>query len=269
MNTKTLTKITLDIVMTVLFITLIFAYDTGLAFHEIAGLAIFALFAFHIILNWGWVKNVTKNLFTSKIKTKPRLMYVLNVALLISVCSIIITGILISRVVFDFGLQGNKHTLSAVHKWTAYACLGLFGVHIALNWRFVTGTLREMVNNYKGSRVGKSLQALGAAALVMLLVYSAGMPGSDKTALQAASLKGLPRETAAIKNNEYTTADDQDYTVAGDIQNDAEDIPSLTDYLSSLFCTGCDKHCPLLNPQCKTGQSQLQAAKIQYEKLYG
>jgi hypothetical protein len=35
MSSKAFTKIALDIIMTVLFVILIFAYDTGLAFHDI------------------------------------------------------------------------------------------------------------------------------------------------------------------------------------------------------------------------------------------
>lgn len=268
MSAKTLTKITLDLVMTVLFIILIYAYDTGLAFHEIAGLIIFALFTFHIILNWAWINSVTRNLFTAKLKARSRAMYFLNMALLISTGTIIVTGIMISRVVFDFGLTGDTHTLAAVHKWLAYACLGLFAVHVALNWRFVSATMRKMFQNYRGSKWGKSLQALGAAALVLLMAYSVAMPGSDKTAQQAVLPKSPPLGAAAIKNNENKTTDDQDYTISN-IQNDTKTTISLSDYLSNMFCTGCSKHCPLLNPQCKTGQSQLQSAKIQYEKLYG
>lgn len=268
MISKSSTKITLDIVMAVLFIILIYAYETGLVFHEIAGLAIFALFAFHIILNWAWVKSVTKNLFTAKIRTKSRMMYLLNLALLISAGTIIFTGIMISRVVFDFGLNGDTHTLASVHKWTAYACLGLFAVHVALNWRFVSAAVRKMFHNYKGSNLGKSLQALGAAALVMLVVYSAAMPGSDKPARQAVLPKSPPLEAAAIKNNENKTTSDQEFTISN-TQSNTKVTVSLADYLSNMFCTGCDKHCPLSNPQCKTGQAQLQDAKIQYEKLYG
>jgi hypothetical protein len=267
MSSKTSTKIMLDIIMTVLFVILIYAYDTGLAFHEIAGLVISALFTVHIILNWSWIKSVTKNLFTSKIKKKSRLMYVLNAALLISAGTIIITGIMISRVVFDFGLNGETHTLVAVHKWTAYTCLGLFAIHIAMNWRFVTVSLRNMFRNYNGSKLRKSLQALGAAALVIFVMHSLFMPGFDKTAQQAAAVQISPRDITATKKVD-SSPDDQNYTISN-TQDDAEDIPSLSDYLSNMFCTGCDKHCPLLSPQCKTGQSQLQAAKIQYEKLYG
>ncbi len=278
MSSKTTTKITLDIVMTVLFIILIYAYDTGLVFHEIAGLTIFALFTFHIILNWSWVKNVTKNLFNTRIKTKSKLMYALNVALLISVSTIIITGILISQVIFNFGSDSNNHILVAVHKWFAYACLVLFTFHIALNWRYISVSVRHIFLTLKESTLRKSFQAIGAAALVIVVMYSLIMSSSDKANQQATAINGSSRETTTtrkIDSNrnsevyEYKATGDQDYTISEDIPENTKDTISLSDYLGKMFCTGCDKHCPLLSLKCDKGNSQLQAAKIQYQKLYG
>jgi hypothetical protein len=67
----------------------------------------------------------------------------------------------------------------------------------------------------------------------------------------------------------YTATGNQDNTLPSDIQADDEDTVSMSDYLSNMFCTGCDKHCPLLSPKCDKGEVQLQAAKIKYQELYG
>ncbi|MDD2553389.1 MAG: cytochrome b/b6 domain-containing protein [Desulfotomaculaceae bacterium] len=254
--------------MAVLFIVLIYAHDTGITLHEIAGLTIFAFFTFHVALNWSWVKSVTKNLFTAKFKKKSKLMYILNSALLICVSVIIITGIVISRVVFDLGLNGyNHHTITAVHRWLAYACLGLFAVHVALNWRFVSVNVRKIFHNYRGGKLWKSMQPLGAAVLIILVVYLTAMPASGKKSQQSTTVKDTLRENPAMINNECKTKEDKDYTISN-TKSDTTATFSLTDYLSNIFCTACDKHCPLSNPQCKTGQSQMQATKIQYEELY-
>jgi len=131
MNPKTLTKIMLDIVMTILFVSLIYAYDTGLVFHEIVGLSISALFTSHILLNWSWVKNISKNLFNTRLKTSAKLKYALNMTTFLVIATVIITGIFISQVIFPslVSLLGNK-LLVLVHTMTSYLCLGLFGVHI-------------------------------------------------------------------------------------------------------------------------------------------
>ena len=81
MTKKQTFKILIDISMTALFIILIKAFDTGLEFHEIAGLGILVLIAVHNIMNISWIKNVAKNIFSNKIKHKTKLMFVLNMLL--------------------------------------------------------------------------------------------------------------------------------------------------------------------------------------------
>jgi hypothetical protein len=232
---------------------------------------------YHIILNWAWVKGVTKNLFSKKIKRKTKILYALNTALLIGVITIIITGIMISRVVFDFGLNGGNNVLSAVHEWTTYTCLGFFVVHIALNWRFVTVTMRKMSAALGAVRLRKSLQALGASALACAIVYSLVIPGPDQLSQQASAMNIPPVQAQAIRKDDtgqasngtgYTTTGNQDNPLPADIQADDEDTVSLSEYLSNMFCTGCDKHCPLLSLKCDKGEAQLQAAKIKYQELY-
>lgn len=46
------------------------------------------------------------------------------------------------------------------------------------------------------------------------------------------------------------------------------DIPSLNDYLGSLRCTGCSRHCLLLYPQCSVGVKQAEEATQTYHDLY-
>jgi hypothetical protein len=70
MSDKTLKKIILDIVMAIIFLILIDPKNTGMTFHEIAGLTMGALFTFHIFLNRKWVKSITRNLFNPKLKSQ-------------------------------------------------------------------------------------------------------------------------------------------------------------------------------------------------------
>lgn len=275
MKSKTSLKITLDVVMTVMFIVLLDAFSTGLVFHEIAGLAIFALFLTHITLNWSWVKNVSKNLLSPGFKTKPKFMYALNLTLLVGVSAIIITGILISRVIFDFGVNGHSNILVAVHKWTSYALLGLFAVHIALHWRYIMISVRNMFSGLAGRRLRRTIETLGAAALVLVVLYSVILPGEDKAAQSVTPPQASPY--AARKTDpggdkgiyEYKTKNDQNDTILEDSHTETAASVSLSEYLGKMFCTGCSKHCPLLSPRCEIGNSQLQTAKIQYQELYG
>ena len=44
---------------------------------------------------------------------------------------------------------------------------------------------------------------------------------------------------------------------------------SLGDYLSSLNCSGCGKHCSLLSPRCGKGENQAAQATNEYYEIYG
>lgn len=175
MSGKTPTKIILDVVMMGLFATLIYAYDTGLVFHEIAGLSIVAFFASHILLNWSWVKKVTKNLFSKKLRISAKLKYALNGTMFLILAIIIITGILISQVIFpSLGSSlGNKLLLLVlVHKWTSYLGVGLFGLHIILHGRYLVASVRKILANLQESNLGKTFLRLGATALIVVVLYS-------------------------------------------------------------------------------------------------
>lgn len=136
MSGKTRIKIILDLVMALLFILLLDAYGTGLAFHETAGLCIGFLFIFHILLNWPWVKGISRKLLSPALPAKTRLMYALNVISLACISTVIITGIMISQVLFCSGTPAD-HQLAALHKWISYFSLGLFAVHISLHRRYI------------------------------------------------------------------------------------------------------------------------------------
>ncbi|MHB8072256.1 DUF4405 domain-containing protein [Desulfosporosinus fructosivorans] len=165
MKNKTPIKIILDIIMTIMFLFLLDAPGTGLIFHEIAGLSILAFITIHILLNWSWVKTITKNL--RKTKLKPKLMYGLNAALFLGISIITITGILISQLILPSGSQRNQFLLIAVHRWVSYACLGLFTLHIVLHRKYILVSMRNMLSKHEEYKLGKAITTLGATALII------------------------------------------------------------------------------------------------------
>lgn len=303
MKNKNVIKLLLDIVLTVLFITLIYPKTTGFTFHEIAGLTIGALFTFHVILNWNWVKGVTKNMFNPKLKAGSRWKYILDIVSFISVLAIIITGIEISKVLFPGG-AGNNHTLTVLHKWVAYFCLGLFGVHIVVHWRFIRDAVRKLAEGLKLPRLGKAALGAGASALVLYMLYAQAASGlgsdEDRTATRrghqsgnqtqiyesvapqgvnsspsAGTSSSSPQGTGSSSSigtgssgTQTDTGSGKSSSLSGNSTNSSDSV-SLTDYLGKMFCNGCDKHCSLLNLQCDKGTRYLQQAQAQYQQLYG
>lgn len=109
----------------------------GLAFHEIAGLVICGAFLTHVLLNWKWVKNVTLKLFNPQLTWRVRFGYLLNLLLLMTMTAIIVTGVIISKVVFQNISIGNERWLQMLHLSVSYITLVLVAIHVGLHWQWV------------------------------------------------------------------------------------------------------------------------------------
>ncbi len=271
MNKKTKIKILLDVTMAIMFLALMNVRGTGLAFHEITGLGILGLFAAHIALNYVWVKNRMKNLFSPKINRKAKLMVALNATLLLSIVTISLTGIMISEVVFSFGSSESPEILYIVHQWASYLCLGLFGVHIALHWRYLLNGLRRMFFNPAGGRLVRSFKRIGATAMIVGILYTLVNPDLGSTTPQAAAV--IPSYPSAASTPSISSAVDTKEDSSDDVIGNSETVPtdavSLSEFLGGLFCTGCHNHCPLSNPKCGRAASQIEEATAEYQHLYG
>lgn len=138
-------KLSLDVVMALLFVLF---FNTrvlgGLPFHEIAGLFFAAMYFTHILLNWRWVAKVTRKLFDRKLPWKVRGSYGLNLLLLISMSFIIISGILISRVVFPAIKVTNERWFHVTHVSVSYLVLLLIGVHVGLHWQWIMNMWKKI-----------------------------------------------------------------------------------------------------------------------------
>lgn len=204
---KTLTKLSLDIILTVLFIVLIYPRETGFTFHEIAGLASGALIIFHLILNWPWVKNITGNLFNPKVKGKTKLFYLLNTLSLVTLIGIIITGIQISTVLFP-GAGTVSHSIVWLHKWLSYACLGFLGLHLALHWGFFVQTVPRMFKSPRRPTPGKVALNLGALGLTLGLMFMQfGFTPTDRVLSSVTPTATIYSNDAVIENRSSSVAD--------------------------------------------------------------
>lgn len=137
-------KLALDFLMLMVFLIL---FNTrliaGQTFHEIAGLAIGLAFIVHLSINWRWIKQVTVNIFR-RITNRARLAYVVDVLLLITMGYIVVSGILISKVLFPDLNGGNNSFFRNTHLSASYFALLLLGIHLGLHWHWVRETMKKM-----------------------------------------------------------------------------------------------------------------------------
>ena len=47
------------------------------------------------------------------------------------------------------------------------------------------------------------------------------------------------------------------------------DVPSLTQFLSTLICGGCRRNCSLVSPRCMKGRAKAESATVEYYETYG
>jgi hypothetical protein len=143
----------------------------GLPFHEIAGLVIGVAILVHIGLNYRWVINTTKKIFDPKLPKKTRFSFLLNLLLLISMATVIITGILISRVVLpSLAIQGN-HSIRGIHSFSADATLALVGLHVGVHWQWVMGICKKAFK----TKEGKIRKGVIASIVLSLAILGGGI----------------------------------------------------------------------------------------------
>ena len=130
---------------TVLFVAFAIAYAedfTGLSLHEWFGIGFGVALLFHFSLHWEWVVRTTRGMLTTS--GRRRVMWLVNLALLGDLMLCIGSGILITawRV---FGVVFNSSQFwNNLHGTTAGVAIGLVGIHIGLDWRWIKNALARM-----------------------------------------------------------------------------------------------------------------------------
>ncbi len=141
MNLKTLLRLSLDAVV---LLTLVLMYNkraVNLAYHEIAGLFLFGLLIVHLVSHRQWITAITSKIASGTIPAKTAVSYAVSAAAFVSFVAVAVSGIAISRVVFD--MQNALPVWKTVHKTFAACALVLIGVHVGLHHTFILGLLRK------------------------------------------------------------------------------------------------------------------------------
>lgn len=265
MNKKLILKIAIDIVMTLLFLLLLFPFTTGLAFHEIAGLAILGIFAIHFTLNFKWVVGITRKFFHPDTPAFTRGKYILNLAILLNALLVIGTGVLISVELFPNIPRGDTALLAAVHKISSYTCGGMLLVHLALHKNYLVGAFKKIFASKNGQHVLlPSLSVFATLIVTGFIVWKAFPSGSSSDTDRLLDESGSSVNTLS-KDNSDTDAENTQITTPS---AEAEDVVSLDEYLSEQICTACPKRCPLSAPQCGRGEAQAETAIQKFAALY-
>ena len=160
---KNLQRLVLDVFM-LLAIALFFKKNVlTLSYHEIAGLAIILLFVLHLIINRKWIVTVTKKFFDKSVKTRTKVGFVVDFLLLVCFIIILVTGIMISKIVFHFEAPNGAKLL---HFMCSALVLILMGVHLGLHWPFFKNYLKKGFGF-----LGKAKNIIGVIILIAVVGF--------------------------------------------------------------------------------------------------
>lgn len=124
MNSKI--RLIVDISMFILTFLLMNVNFISPLWHEIFGITITLLIIIHLILNFKWIKNITKNI--KKVKSQTKILYAVDILTFFSYFVTIVAGILISTSIFNFKTSYNPY-LMFIHHITGRLSLSLMLVH--------------------------------------------------------------------------------------------------------------------------------------------
>ena len=134
----------LDVLLLVLLLVVQSPRFTGVAAHEVIGIAIAIPLLIHMLLSWHWIVSKGRRLFTNG-SVRTRINYLINVALFVAMATVIVTGIVVSRVVLPAAGIGTVFDGDwfEVHDASSNVLFFAVGLHLAMNWGWVLAAFRK------------------------------------------------------------------------------------------------------------------------------
>lgn len=155
-------RMVVDLGMTVILLLLMAYSRVGETAHEWLGIAMFALFVAHHILNRGWIKRIGRGRYTPY----RGLQTVLAALIFLTMLGSFYSGVLLSKHVFTFlHARGVAATARTVHHLCGYWNFVLLSIRIGLHWSMMLGAVKR--RNETAERVIAGI----AAVLAVYGVY--------------------------------------------------------------------------------------------------
>ena len=169
MKPKAILKMIVDLAMTVLLFCLMAYLLVREAAHEWLGVAMFCLFILHHALNWNWHKNLIKGRYTPL-----RILQTgINVLILLSMIGLMVSGIIMSREVFDFlPISGGMGFARTLHMLASYWGFLFMSLHLGLHWSMMMGMMRKAAGIKKPAAIRTWLLRVLVILLAVFGVYA-------------------------------------------------------------------------------------------------
>lgn len=154
-------KIIIDILLFVITIALFNIGLIGNLMHEILGIAIGILIVIHLILNFKWIKQVTKNFRKTNAKTK--IMYIVDIFIMLVYLVAIICGILIGNEIFNFHMSSNLGFV-LTHLILGRLAIIIMFIHLGLH-------LDRIFKKIKNEKLKKIIYTIYTFIIIGIAIY--------------------------------------------------------------------------------------------------
>lgn len=132
----------IDIAMTIGLLLCMSYLMIGEALHEWIGMAMLLLFIVHHFLNWRWFITFWKGKYT----IQRWLQTLVDLALLVCMLGLMISGIMMSRHVIPFiSIQGNMSFARTMHLLSSYWGFVLMSVHLGFHWDMILTNMKYKI----------------------------------------------------------------------------------------------------------------------------
>lgn len=149
MKPKAVVKVCVDIGMTVLLMFLMTYSLIGETTHEWLGVGMLVLFVLHHILNRRWSGNVLRGKYTALRVWQTFLV----IAVLFCMAGCMISGIVLSRYVFDFlPISGGQSWARTLHLLCSYWGFVMMSLHLGFHWNIMLGMAGKVFPKKSASR---------------------------------------------------------------------------------------------------------------------
>ncbi|MDR3363271.1 MAG: DUF4405 domain-containing protein [Desulfovibrio sp.] len=156
-------RLILDFLMAILILFALAYRITGDVTHEWTGVCAFALLVMHNVIHWPWYRRI----FQGRFNFRRILNTIVNILLLVTSATLIITGLLHSRTILSFMQFSGEMLLRQTHTFAAYWCLLIVSIHIGMHWEIIIDIMLKRMKNMDISRLPAIVMRC-IAAIVMI-----------------------------------------------------------------------------------------------------
>ena len=269
-------KLIMDGIMMILLLVLM-NYDlTGGLIHEFLGIVILVGFIIHAAANRRYYAAMIKAIKRGKAGTRNKVAFAINIILPFLAILMLLSSVAVSRELLPgISVMFRSEMWVPIHIICAVVLLICVFIHVCLHAKMIS----TFVGQYAESPASQRLKSAGMrvmAFLFALLVIKSSfsnmtdavslLPSEDPNQSEFDSDSNKQSNEMIIEDND--TGDQDGYVIEIEPEPEAEETVSLEDYLGSLFCSGCGRHCSLLSPRCGKGENQASQAAEEYYETY-